>query len=115
MTENKHADLSSDSFKPAFPSLEEFKSWNDGLQEYASSFMPSGGLTKREYFAGLAMQAFVSYHLSPKECVQMAVACADLLLSELHQQKKNNNPSCQTSNASLSHKETHPAKSFQEN
>jgi hypothetical protein len=51
-----------------------------------------GGLTKREYFAGLAMQGILAMHahreLNPSaidgpEIVQQSVACADALLNEL--------------------------------
>ena len=48
------------------------------------------GLTKREYFAGLMMQAEKIHHgasggygFNPKEAVKSAVACADALIIEL--------------------------------
>lgn len=47
------------------------------------------GLTKREYFAAMAMQGiltnpnFTSGIYSPEEKVQLSVECADMLLAEL--------------------------------
>jgi hypothetical protein len=46
------------------------------------------GLTKREYFAGLAMQAYVSNYFGGSEgdieyCVKKSVKTADALLAEL--------------------------------
>lgn len=45
------------------------------------------GLTKREYFAGLALQGVLSnsdtYNLSPETAASHCIACADALLSEL--------------------------------
>ena len=50
------------------------------------------GLTKREYFAGLAMQGMFSQHgfllKDTKELVEIAVKCADSLLEELENKKK---------------------------
>ena len=48
----------------------------------------SEGLTKREYFAALAMQGIKANsipgsHHQPRECVREAVELADLLLLEL--------------------------------
>lgn len=43
-----------------------------------------GGLTKREHFAGLAMQALLGRPIGgPEGVAQDAVACADALLAEL--------------------------------
>jgi hypothetical protein len=41
------------------------------------------GLTKREYFAGLAMQGWIANTLHPKTIAMRAVQCADALLAEL--------------------------------
>lgn len=47
------------------------------------------GLTKREYFAGLAMQGLVSAWSSEKnECAKRAVEIADALLSALSNTKE---------------------------
>jgi len=47
----------------------------------------SYGLTKREHFAGLAMQGSLSAdpddELSPEQTAKFAVRCADALISEL--------------------------------
>lgn len=58
---------------------------NDVPQDYSGSNID--GLTKREYFAGLALQGlcanqFLDYK-SPKETVRKAIDLADFLLSEL--------------------------------
>lgn len=50
-----------------------------------------GGLTKREYFAGLAMQGFLSADVNSDwhkdDCVKIAVQHADALLAELERAK----------------------------
>lgn len=52
------------------------------------------GLTKREYFAGLAMQSQIQDHLatgirpSPEAAAMMAVRCADALIAELNREVK---------------------------
>ena len=50
------------------------------------------GLTKREYFAAMAMQAWIQHHgtkggygYSDKECAKAAVSSADALLKELEE------------------------------
>jgi len=49
------------------------------------------GLTKREYFAGLAMQGVMSAdvyaEMSKDDCAKTAVANADALLAELEQEQ----------------------------
>lgn len=49
--------------------------------------IPDGGLTKREFFAGLAMQGLLANqynaNLTFSECVEEAVSHADALLKEL--------------------------------
>lgn len=53
---------------------------------YDDNFAPEYGLTKREYFAAMAMQALVSVHsanTSPGYLVKEAVSAADALLEEL--------------------------------
>jgi len=58
-------------------------------QEY---MMHTRGLTKREYFAGLAMQGFLSSwpdrlgEVTPKASAEYAVRCADELLKALEKQ-----------------------------
>ncbi len=46
-----------------------------------------GGLTKREYFAGLAMQGLFASDstncLSPDDCIKLAIESADTLLKSL--------------------------------
>tara|TARA_R110002051_G_C8432941_1_gene453769 strand:+ start:212 stop:454 length:243 start_codon:yes stop_codon:yes gene_type:complete len=47
-------------------------------------YLPSYGLSKREHFAGLAIQALVSdSSLSPSEASRLAIDYADALLAEL--------------------------------
>jgi hypothetical protein len=45
------------------------------------------GLTKREYFAGLALQAY-SGHYDIKKCARLSVETADALLAELEKTKE---------------------------
>jgi hypothetical protein len=51
------------------------------------------GLTKREYFAGLAMQGWIAnqqdgYTLHPETMAMISAQCADALLAELEQTEK---------------------------
>ena len=51
------------------------------------------GLTKREYFAGMAMQGFIAcqedgFRAHPETIAMIAVQCADALLAELKQTEK---------------------------
>ena len=54
---------------------------------------PSDGLTKREYFAGLAMQGYLSTPTgavafnNPSRCAEWAVQQADALLTELRKEQ----------------------------
>jgi len=50
----------------------------------------AGGLTKREYFAGLAMLGWINHHarkgvysFSEREAAENSVRCVDALLKEL--------------------------------
>ena len=60
----------------------------NGFGQYApEAFL---GLTKREHFAWLAMQAWIQHHgssgsygFSEKTCAETALQCADALLEEL--------------------------------
>jgi hypothetical protein len=49
------------------------------------------GLTKREHFAAMSMQAFLSNPEDYKliDAAQMATICADLLISQLNAEVKN--------------------------
>ena len=73
----------SNKHKPAFP-----VSAKDRENYEAGGYIPDGvfGLTKREYFAGLAMQGIVSqwqHDWFPKDHARLAVEIADALLAEL--------------------------------
>jgi hypothetical protein len=53
-------------------------------------FQPTFGLTKREYFAGLFMQSWITHHgargdysFSKVRCAVDSIACADALIEEL--------------------------------
>jgi hypothetical protein len=51
------------------------------------------GLTKREYFAGLALQSYINNYFGGSErdtehCVKMSVRMADALLAELEKTEK---------------------------
>jgi len=62
---------------------------DSGLYEdRKNQFYDDGGLTKREYYAGLAMQGFLAKHglaLEPvsNDVIQSSVKYADALLEEL--------------------------------
>lgn len=62
---------------------------NGTLEKAGDVIIKEGGLTKREHFAGLAMQAFLSRDQPPKWCstvekmAGVAVQAADALLAEL--------------------------------
>ena len=62
---------------PAYPSLERFGSWT--------------GLTKREYFAGLAMQGLLNSRITcyDSKVVNFTVKYADALLEELSKEPEN--------------------------
>lgn len=75
----------------AFPSMENFEKFNDDTGIYVDNYLPVGGLTKREYFAGLAMQGYISAGSQgmpgPVQISNLAVTTADFLMKEL--EKKN--------------------------
>lgn len=54
-----------------------------------NSLLTNSGLTKREYFAGLAMQSMISYqadnlYQSKENCIKKSIAHADELLKQLN-------------------------------
>lgn len=61
----------------------------------SSAFPQQGadGLTKREYFAAMAMQGFISNSFigkfSPAEIVKLSVETADALIAQLNKATKN--------------------------
>jgi len=59
--------------------------------DYSQRGFGYDGLTKREYFAGLAMQGVMSAdvyaEMSKDDCAKTAVANADALLAELEQEQ----------------------------
>lgn len=78
--------------EPAFPPALEARSIDGNL------FIPAYGLTKREYFAGLALQGILNaaqvfdYKKQPREsihgaAVRIAVALAEVLIAELNREK----------------------------
>jgi len=63
---------------PAIPlDFEGCKAWEEGY------WYEGWGLTKREYFAGLAMQGILSNHGVHSDIAKWAVEQADSLLKEL--------------------------------
>lgn len=75
-----------DSVTPQIRSEEKVgeKFWTDTYSE--------GGLTKREYFAVMAMQSFIRNNQSFKqehyeESAKRSCACADALITELNKQQ----------------------------
>jgi hypothetical protein len=58
-----------------------------------NEFERQEGLTKREYFAAMAMQGFIAcqedgFRAHPETIAMIAVQCADALLAELEQTEK---------------------------
>jgi len=58
----------------------------------ASDGCHQAGLTKREYFAGIALQSYINNYFGGSErdtehCVKMSVRMADALLAELEKTK----------------------------
>ena len=45
---------------PAFPTMEKFSKWNEDQAQYVDSFMPCGGMTLHQWYAGLAMQSLLA-------------------------------------------------------
>lgn len=70
---------------PAFPTEE---AGFDATTGNMVNFKSSRGLTKREYFAGLAMQAFIGEGIGAvyEQCAIACVHYADALLAELEKQ-----------------------------
>lgn len=58
----------------------------DELSRQITSIHYGGGLSKREYFAGLAMQEMVNQD-SPERSAKIAVEYADTLIAELEKTK----------------------------
>jgi hypothetical protein len=80
--------------KPAFAQSEN---WQCDLEKhiqdpkkYGSPSFEGIGLTKREYFAGLAMQGYLNerHSLDNKTLAEWSVKMADALLAELEKTKK---------------------------
>ena len=68
---------------PAFPRLDGWEDHNNGN----GSLIASGGLTKREIFAGLAMLGLLSRYENPldaDEIIEASVDYADGLIVELN-------------------------------
>jgi predicted proteasome-type protease len=62
---------------------------NNGEQPILDNqFEDNKGLTKREYFAGLAMQGTMTSSYSVNMIVEIAVKMADALLAELEKTKQ---------------------------
>lgn len=80
-----------DLYSMAFPSIVEFDEFDDDRGKYVTKQLPAGGLTKREYFAGLAMMGFCALQsqqtLSFKITADLAVNQADALLAALNEKK----------------------------
>ncbi len=74
-----------------FPVMFASEYTEDATPEYprvVCEFKPIGGLPKREFFAALAMQGFISANLqgipmTGEELARRSVGCANALLAEL--------------------------------
>lgn len=92
-----------DSNEPAFPSSEERETFGNG--QYRTVVVPVGGLSKREYFAAMAMQGILSNEyicstyiftttseemikvfLAPEKVSAMADNIATALIAELNKE-----------------------------
>lgn len=81
----------------AFPSIEEIRLGRTRDDDFAGVVTSVGGLTKREYFAGLAMQALVGNNAAmaqaqregnpDKMAAKVALIMADALIAELEKSK----------------------------
>jgi hypothetical protein len=75
--------------EPAFPVMEPFEKFNDETGTYVEYHAPVDGLSKREYFAGLAMQGmqqdtmYDAGRATPEQRARLAVIEADALLAAL--------------------------------
>lgn len=62
---------------------------SDNGTEYTTTWQGQKGLTKREYFAGLAMQGFIAKFNAPtKKMAEWSVEAADELLKQLDETNK---------------------------
>lgn len=67
------------------PVIDMTKQQDDGTKEYYTV----GGLTKREYFAGLALQGIAMLQgVTSERTVKIAVELADALIAELNKEQK---------------------------
>lgn len=73
--------------KPAYPTIESME-MKDGSPESAVPVTADEGLTKREKFASMMMQAYIMNPGSILEPEKEAVNKADKLLAELEKPKK---------------------------
>ena len=68
---------------PQFPTTEDTWAEFDGLDDYVG--IPQPTITKREWFAGMAMQGILAStdaHKGKKQVIEAAYAYADLMLRE---------------------------------
>jgi hypothetical protein len=90
---NKIETMSSNADQPAFPKIqtEGIKEGSDYSSTAYGNVYSTGGLTKREYFAGLAMQIYCThpsyYTTDKKHLAKAAIEIADELLNQLNQSK----------------------------
>lgn len=80
---------------PAFPSLEFHEEFDDYTGRYREVPHMAGGLTKREYFAAMAMQALIGLvnldlHDGPlhAQICRSALGCADHMIEALEKKQE---------------------------
>ena len=74
-----------------YPSIDEQKAEQDSFGIIRTEFIGSNGLTKREYFAAMAMQNMTRINFNeahPYEVAEKSVKFADALIKELNKEVK---------------------------
>lgn len=76
----------------AFPGINQLRIFDEEVGKDIAQLIPHGGMTKREYFAALAMQGLLAHPLKvseiPAEPAIAGMAClmADALIAELNKE-----------------------------
>ncbi len=77
--------------EPAFPGLTEFEQFDEDKGKYVTRTLPAGGMSLRDWFAGMALQGLlncpldkISYHATdnPFLAAEWAYQYADAMMKE---------------------------------
>lgn len=73
--------------EPAFPGVVDIERFEESLGKYVPHLVPMGGLTKREWFAGMALQGLMaqgsgmgSNIWKPEEAAKLSFSQADAMI-----------------------------------